>query len=103
MAELISTIIILALIFILQVKRYRFLARKYNELLAGFTENNTLIEAAQSTATEYLNACRLIAIGRNGRMNIFTFVRGNETFMIQTMGLMSDVPDDWRRQAGLNQ
>lgn len=100
---LILTVIILILMFVQQVKRYKLLARKYNELLAGLTEANAIVEAGQSTANNFLDACRLIAIHRSGRMNTFTFVRGNASFMIQTMGLMSDVPDDWRKQAGLDQ
>lgn len=49
------------------------------------------------------NDCRLVAIRRNGRMNVFTFQRGGSIFQIETMGLLSDNPDGWRASAGLEQ
>lgn len=49
----------------------------------------------------FLNACRLLSIHRNGRVNIFTFARHEQIFTIETMGLLSDQPDEWRRLAGL--
>ena len=48
------------------------------------------------------NACRLLSIHRNGRLNVFTFARGDETFTIETMGLLSDNIDEWRKVAGLS-
>jgi hypothetical protein len=52
---------------------------------------------------QWHNTCRLIDIQRNGRSNFFTFCRGNETFTIETMGLLSDDIAEWRKQAGLFQ
>lgn len=54
-----------------------------------------------AVAHNFLNACRLIAIYRNGRLNVFTFARGDTNFTIETMGLLSDTPQTWREQAGL--
>lgn len=51
----------------------------------------------------YPDACRLISITRNGRMNVFTFARGETNFKIETMGLLSDNTDEWRTLAGLDQ
>lgn len=98
---LLVIILIISIIALGYRRQAKQTEREFRELLEGFTASNSLVEAAQSTAANYLDACRLIAIHRSGRMNTFTFVRGHTSFMIQTMGLMSDVPDDWRRQAGL--
>lgn len=106
-----STIIIGILLFVILItamialgyrRQTKRIESEYRKLLAVYNEAITLAEAGQSTAKDFLNACRLIAIHRSGRMNHFTFVRGNETFTIQTMGLMSDVPDVWRKWAGLD-
>lgn len=84
-------------------QRSKQFKRKYNELLAGFTQANALLEPAQRTANEFLTACRLIAIDRNGRWIVFTFARGDKIFTFETMGLMSDNIQDWRKEAGLDQ
>jgi len=39
----------------------------------------------------------LISIERKGRSNVFTFVRGDKIHQIETMGLMSDNPANWRK------
>lgn len=49
----------------------------------------------------FLTSCRLIAIHRNGRVNVFTFARGDKNFTIETMGMLSDLPQTWRELAGL--
>lgn len=77
---------------------YRRMARNANDVT---TQSLAHLANAQSTARAFLDACRLIAIHRNGRMNVFTFARGQTTFMIETFGVMSDEPDVWREQAGL--
>lgn len=43
----------------------------------------------------------LVDIQREGRMNVFVFVRNGATFKIETMGLMEDQPDLWRKLAGI--
>jgi hypothetical protein len=78
---------------------YRRMAKKANDVT---TETLGYLEHSQSVAKTFDNAARLIAIHRNGRMNVFTFARGHEIFMIETMGVMSDEPDVWRKQAGLS-
>lgn len=50
-----------------------------------------------------VNACQLINIARNGRMNVMTFTRAGSTFQIESMGILSDRPDEWRLLAGLDQ
>lgn len=47
------------------------------------------------------NACKLVSIERNGRLNIFTFERNGEFFKIETMGMLSDDFDGWKSRAGL--
>tara|TARA_R110000851_G_scaffold250706_1_gene403216 strand:- start:5585 stop:5806 length:222 start_codon:yes stop_codon:yes gene_type:complete len=40
----------------------------------------------------------LIGIERKGRVNIFTFVRGEEIVQIEAMGMMNDPLGIWRKQ-----
>lgn len=63
----------------------------------------TLVDQRANTAQQFLIACRLIEIKRDARFNYFTFARGNDVFTIETMGLLSDTPDEWRKRAGLMQ
>ena len=44
---------------------------------------------------------KLVAINRNGRMNVFTFERNGEHFEIETMGMLSDDVPGWKKKAGL--
>lgn len=64
-------------------------------------EHNSHIMATKKVGEDFMNACRLIDIRRDGRVNHFTFARGEEIFIIETMGLLSDNPNEWRKQAGL--
>lgn len=57
----------------------------------------------QGISHNFVNSCRLISIHRSGRTNHFTFARGDKTFSIETVGLLSDDPRAWREQAGLEQ
>lgn len=59
------------------------------------------LTTARTVGDDFLNSCRLIGIHRKDRMNVFTFARGDEIFIIETMGLLSDQPDEWRDKAGL--
>lgn len=43
----------------------------------------------------------LTDIRTEGRLNIFTFTRQGRTFEIETISLLSDNPDQWRKLAGL--
>jgi ABC-type multidrug transport system fused ATPase/permease subunit len=60
-----------------------------------------LVDQRANTANNFYQACRLISIHRQDRMNLFTFARGDEMFTIETVGMLSDDPDEWRRLAGL--
>jgi hypothetical protein len=40
----------------------------------------------------------LIAIERNGRENIFTFSRGEATYEVRTMGMLSDNLPEWKKE-----
>ena len=40
----------------------------------------------------------LIGIERKGRVNIFTFVRGEEIVQIEAMGMMNDPLGIWRKK-----
>ena len=44
------------------------------------------------------NHSYLIGIERNGRVNSFTFARGNAVHKIETMGLMSDDLPGWKEK-----
>lgn len=83
---------------VLAALTYRRMARNANDVT---TQTLSHLEHDQSTARAFLDAGRLIGISRQGRMNVFTFARGNKIFTIETMGIMSDEPDVWREQAGL--
>lgn len=69
--------------------------RAKNEWKKVATERN-------SVAHNFLNACRLIDIQQDGRYLFFTFSKGEEIFVIETMKLMSDNVKDWRKKAGLD-
>lgn len=64
-------------------------------------EYRLIAEKGQETARHYLKACRLISIARNGRTNIWTFARNDQTFIIETMGTWADDVERWQKQAGL--
>lgn len=79
---------------------YRSLAR-INASEVERLQSNGL--QARNVANEFLTSCRLLSIHRNGRLNVFTFARGDQIFTVETMGLLSDNPDEWRTMAGLTQ
>lgn len=43
----------------------------------------------------------LIGIERDGKANVFTFIRGDQSFKIRTYATISDDLAEWRKQAGL--
>ena len=47
------------------------------------------------------NACKLVSVERDGRINRFVFARNGEHFIIETMGMLSDDVEGWKKQAGL--
>lgn len=64
--------------------------------------SNKRLQAERDGAVRLFNqSARLVDIQRNGRMNVFTFIREGKTFTIETMGLLSDDLPEWRRKAGL--
>lgn len=88
---------------------YRQSARRARLSIDNLRAEHTAIVGAweaelvkvQGVSHNFLHACRLLSIHRNGRVNLFTFSRSDEIFTIETMGLLSDDPDEWRRLAGL--
>jgi hypothetical protein len=64
-----------------------------------FEKDNELL---RNQSLAYINSCKLIDIKRNGRINYFTFARGSDIFVIETMGLLADDVANWTAQAGLN-
>lgn len=93
----VSTTLILTIAFALHYRR------RFGESLIEIGRLNTHHSQAQDVSREFLNACRLLSIHRNGRVNVFTFARGDQIFTVETMGLLSDNPDEWRTMAGLTQ
>lgn len=75
--------------------------RKIKQLTKERDTWKALVDQRANTAQQFLNSCRLIDIKRDTRFNYFTFARGNDVFTIETMGILSDTPDEWRKQAGL--
>lgn len=51
-------------------------------------------EAAESALAQ---TTRLIEIGRNGRVNVFTFIRGDDVIKIETIGTWDDDVAQWRK------
>lgn len=60
-----------------------------------------LVDSRANIANTWIQACKLINIQRDERMNYFTFARGEKTFVIETMGLLGDDVVEWKQQAGL--
>lgn len=56
----------------------------------------------RKVAVSFIDACRLIRIDRKSRMNVFTFMRGDKIFTIETLGVWEDNPAQWRELAGLD-
>lgn len=95
-----------AAIFVLTALTIRFRSQRnrYKNERDHYRDNCNLSGTVHcKVAVSFLTSCRLITIHRNGRLNVFTFARGDSVFTIETMGLLSDIPDNWRKQAGLNQ
>lgn len=90
--------IIVSVYHVLGFYRYRQRALIAEQQVQFWKE---LVEQRANVANEFMQACRLISIDRNLRFNYFTFARGNETFTIETMGLLSDNLDEWYTKAGL--
>lgn len=82
-------------------KRAREMANYADSLLTILDKRGDI--DAPKIRQDYIDACRLIAIHRDGRLNVFTFVRGDDTWSIETMGLLSDKPQEWCARAFPNQ
>lgn len=64
----------------------------------------TIREAADATikaADAMHDNAFLISIEREGRLNKFTFARGDKLVVIETMGLISDDFGQWRKDLGV--
>lgn len=72
---------------------------EHAELHKHYSE--AMAQAAVSSE-QYIKAPKLIALHRNGRLNVWTFARGDELITIETMGLLSDDVEGWRNQLGLD-
>ena len=87
----------------IRLRRYlreRFVTNKEHAEL-----HQLYIDAGTQAATmseQFINAPKLIALHRNGRLNVWTFARGDEMITIETMGLLSDDVENWKQQLGLN-
>lgn len=79
------------------------LAARYRKQRNNYRRNCKCAEPDCKVPVSNVNACQLINIARNGRMNVFTFTRDGSTFNIESMGILSDRPDEWRLLAGLDQ
>lgn len=75
--------------------------RYYRETVSRCLKLEILLAQRTKQLEDALDCARLIAITRQGRCNIFTFSRCKNTFQIETMGILSDNPDEWRRLSGL--
>lgn len=97
----------IAILTTILAMRYRSLmvsARKLSEHNRACCDaREAELSRIQGISHNFLAACRLIAIHRNGRMNVWTFSRGDQMFTIETMGVYADNPAEWRQLAGLDQ
>lgn len=58
----------------------------------------TQLEAARAAVAAAADAPRLIGIEQRGRVNRFTFMRGDRTVSIETYGTLNDTVSLWRRE-----
>ena len=63
----------------------------FNKLKELAESNLRALEKAAQSAT-------LVQIERSGRVNKFTFVRGDKVIQIETMGMISDDFGKWREE-----
>lgn len=95
-------IIVMGLIGLVACWRWVVWNYRYNKLRSEYDYYMTYLHGSQSTARNYLDSCRLIAIHRDGRLNVFTYQRNDEIFTIETMGLLGDDVEGWRKRAGVS-
>lgn len=55
------------------------------------------LDVAITVNNQLANRAYLIGINREGRSNKFVFVRAGQMHEIETMGLLSDNPAQWRK------
>jgi len=63
--------------------------------------NKVSKETYDNLTNVYNDACKLVSVERDGRINRFVFARNGEHFIIETMGMLSDDVEGWKKQAGL--
>lgn len=97
-----AALIVLSITVVLLMRGNRQFRRMLNEYHQICENWETEFAKVNGVSSEFLNACRLLAIHRNGRLNVFTFARNDDVFSIETMGLLSDNVEEWRKQAGLS-
>lgn len=68
--------------------------KKYNELIAAAASQLAAMEVVKQHAY-------LIGLEREGKLNKFTFARGDQIVQIETMGLISDDFGQWKKDLGL--
>jgi hypothetical protein len=79
----------------------RKLAQRVKELEAQNAVLAENLENLTAAARAMDGRAYLFKIDRDGRTNKFTFVRGTELHVIETMGLLSDDIEQWRNDLGL--
>ncbi len=52
----------------------------------------------KAAAEEMAGHAYLIGIERNGRTNVFTFIKNGEPYQIETMGLIGDYIAEWKER-----
>lgn len=65
------------------------------------TELRQSAEATLRAVEDVKQHAYLIGLEREGRVNKFTFARGDKLVVIETMGLISDDFGQWRKDLGL--
>lgn len=57
----------------------------------------TALQMLDAMARKFQEANTLISINRDGRQNVFTFIRNNEIHRIRTIGTWDDDIDAWKK------
>jgi hypothetical protein len=68
------------------------------EAMFGKSQKMSLVEAENKALKQRLESIpELVAITRTGRLIKFTFVRNHAVYTIETMGLLSDDTEQWKK------
>lgn len=71
---------------------------QFKDIQARVDKLNAALQAANSALVKAQDKAYLASIEREGRENVFTFVRNGNISQIRTMGLLSDDLPAWKEE-----